>query len=112
MSEKTKTTVVTEIHEQTIIRRSRRTVSERVVDAKAAQPPGWIPSDVIEPPVREKPKWPGRLWKTVSLKSATVLEPLSRLLATGASKRKKNNDAQTTDGSNADQPKEMNDEQK
>ena len=77
MTEKTRTVVVIESHQQTTIRRSRRTVAAQTVPL----PP--------ERPVQEKRKPLGRWWKTVALKGAIVLEPLSRRLKTRASKRKK-----------------------
>jgi hypothetical protein len=76
MPDKTKTTVVIERHEQTIIRRSRRTVTAHV----RTLPPERV--------IQEKRKSPGRWWKTVALKSATVLAPLSRRLKTRANERK------------------------
>ena len=89
MPDKTKTTVVIERHEQTIIRRSRRTVSGQVVDDGAvARPSGRASSDGTERAVEEKRRSPGRWWKTVALKSATVLAPLSGRLKARANERK------------------------
>ena len=65
-----KTKVVIESHEQTTIRRSRRVISSQVV----TQPPKRAS--------QENRKSLGRWWKTVTLKSATVLAPLSRRLKT------------------------------
>ena len=71
MTEKTRTVVVIESHEQTIIRRVRRTISAQV---------GTLPS---KRPGQEKRKSLGRWWKTVAVKSATVLAPLARRLKRG-----------------------------
>lgn len=113
MTTKTRTVVVIEIHEQTIVRRSRRMVSAQVATPGAvarggvpiakesgavARPSGRAPSDVtvlvpelMPPPpesvVRDERKSLGRWWKTVALKSATALAPLSRL-KTSAGKRR------------------------
>jgi len=92
MPDKTKTIVVIESHEQTIIRRSRRTVSAQVLtDGAVARPRGpqtgspagvgrlgRASSDAPEPAVLEKPK--GRWWRTVALKGVTVFAPWSRWL--------------------------------
>jgi hypothetical protein len=67
MTEKTRTIVVIESHEQTIIRRARRTISAQVVTL----PP--------EHAVQEKRKSLGRWWKRVALKSATAFAPLRGL---------------------------------
>src|SRR5437899_12175090 len=70
MPDKTRTVVVIESHQQTIVRRSRRTVSGQVLTARAvARPRGPQPgspvgvgrlgrasSDAPEPAVLEKPK--------------------------------------------------------
>jgi hypothetical protein len=76
MPDKTKTIVVIESHQQTIVRRSRRTVIAQTVTL----PP--------ERTVQEKRKSLGRWWKTVALKTATVLAPLSSRLKTRANERK------------------------
>ena len=76
MTEKTRTTVVIESHQQTIVRRSHHTISAQTVTL----PP--------ERAVQEKRNSLGRWWKTIALKSATVLAPLSRRLKTRANERK------------------------
>jgi hypothetical protein len=75
MTEKTKTVVVIERHEQTIVRRSRGTISAQATTQLPARP------------TQEKRKSLGRWWKTFALKGATVLKPLSRL-KTRANQRK------------------------
>lgn len=99
MTTKTRTVVVIEIHEQTIVRRSCRMVSAQVATPGAvARPSGRTPSDVTvlvpelmplppESVVRDERKSLGRWWKTVALKSATALAPLSRQLKTRADQR-------------------------
>jgi hypothetical protein len=87
MTEKTRTIVVFESHEQTIIRRSRRTVSGQVLTAGAvARPLGRAPSDAPEPAVLEKPK--GRWWLTVALKGVNVFSHWSRRLKRGGNERR------------------------
>jgi len=80
MPDKTKTVVIIESHEQTIIRRSRRVIGSLVV----TQPP--------ERAGQENRKSLGRWWKTVSLKTAKVLAHfrlnLSRRLKTRANEHK------------------------
>ena len=71
MTTKTRTRVVIETHEQTTIRRSRRTITAQVVT---------LPS---ERAIQEKRKLLGRWWKTVALKSATVFAPLAGLKRRG-----------------------------
>jgi len=88
MTEKTRTVVVIESHQQTIIRRSRRTVSGQVLtEGAVARPSARAPSNAAERPVQVKRKSLGRWWKTVALKSATLLAPLSRRLKTKANER-------------------------
>ena len=70
MTDKRKTIVVIESHEQTVIRRSRRVTTSQLVT---------LPATVD---VQVKRKSPRRWWTTVALKSATVLAPLSRRLKT------------------------------
>ena len=76
MKEKTRTTVVIESHEQTIIRRSRRTISEPVAP---------LPAKRL---ARKHYAWLGAWWKTVALKGVTVFAPWSRRLKTKANERK------------------------
>jgi hypothetical protein len=71
MTEKTRTIVLIESHEQTTIRRSRRTITAQVVTL----PP--------ERAIQEKRKLLRRWWKTVALKSATVFAPLTGLKRRG-----------------------------
>ena len=87
MPDKTKTVVVFESHEQTIIRRSRRTVSGQVLtDPIIARQSGRASSYPPEPPVLGKPK--GHWWRTVALKGVTVLAQWSRLLKHGGKDQK------------------------
>jgi hypothetical protein len=89
MTEKTRTTVVIESHQQTIVRRSRRTVSGHVLmDGAIARPLGRARSDETEHPVQEKRKSPERWWKTVALKGATAYTTLSRRLKARANERR------------------------
>ena len=76
MTEKTKTTVVIESHQQTVIRRSRRTITTQTTEA---------PIDIT---IEEPPKPLSRWWKRIALKGATVLAPLSRRLRASADRRK------------------------
>jgi hypothetical protein len=71
MTKKTRTRVVIERHERTIIRSS----SSKITAKTAPLPP--------ERPVQEKRKLLGRWWKTAALKSATALAPLARRLKRG-----------------------------
>jgi hypothetical protein len=87
MPDKTKTIVVIESHEQTIIRRTRRTVSGQVlIGGAVARPLGRASSDAPEPAVMEKPK--GRWWRTVALKGVTVFAPWSRRLKHSGNERR------------------------
>jgi hypothetical protein len=93
MPEKTKTTVVIESHEQTIIRRSRRTISSgefpiAVNPAELARLSETVSSDQTEPVVEQKRHSLGACLKTIAMKSATVLAPLSHRLKAKASERK------------------------
>jgi len=76
MREKTKTTVVIESHQQTIIRRSRRTISAPVVtlpaERRAGKTNGWLKA------------W----WRTLALKSATVFAALTRRKRSGSDQAK------------------------
>jgi len=68
MIEKTKTTVVIESHQQTIVRRSRRPISAPVVaERRAGKTRGWLKG----------------CWKTLTLKSATAFAALTRLKRSG-----------------------------
>ena len=83
MPDKTKTVVVFEKHEQTIIRRSRRTVSGQVLtDGALARPLGRAASDAPEPGAVARPlgRASVRRWRTVALKGVTVLAQWSRRL--------------------------------
>ena len=76
MTEKTRTVVVFESHQQTIIRRSRRTVTAQVVPLPTVRP------------ARKEHTWLGAWWRLVSRKGAKVFAPLSRRLMTKANERK------------------------
>ena len=81
MPDKTKTVVLIESHEQTIIRRSRRTVSgEVLMDRAGAQP------DAPAPAVLEKPK--GRWWLAVAQKGVSVFSHWSHRLQRGGNERR------------------------
>jgi len=71
MPDKTKTVVVFESHEQTIIRRSRRTVSGQVLTDGAVAQPSQRAS------VR---RWLAGYWRTATQKGARVFTPWSRRL--------------------------------
>ena len=93
MPEKTKTTVVIESHEQTIIRRSRRTISSgefpiAADPAEQARLSERVSSDETKPVVERKRQSLGACLKTIATKSATVLAPLSHRLKARASERK------------------------
>jgi hypothetical protein len=79
MTDKSKTVVVIESHEQTIIRRSRRTVSGEVLMDGACP-------DATEHSVLEKPK--GRWWLAVALKGVSVFSHWSRRLQRGGNERR------------------------
>ena len=81
MTDKTKTVVVIESHEQTTIRRTRRTVSGEVLMEQVVARP-----DAPESAVVLKPK--GRWWLTVALKAANVFSHWSRRLQRGGNKRR------------------------
>ena len=82
MTDKTKTVVVIESHEQTIIRRSRRTVSGQVLmDGE-----GRASSDATERAVLVKPK--GRWWLAIALKGVSVFSHWSRRLQRGGNERR------------------------
>lgn len=80
MTDKTKTVVVIERHEQTIIRRSRRMVSGQVMeDGAVAQPLGRasvVLSEVMpvspELSAHRNHRWLGQWLRTIARKSATV----------------------------------------
>ena len=71
MTEKTRTVVVIESHQQTIVRRSRRTFTTQPVTLPA------------ERPAKKHRAWLGPWWKTVTLKSATVFALLKGLKHSG-----------------------------
>ena len=71
MTEKTKTIVVIESHQQTIIRRTRRMSAAQVVTLPA------------EPAVQENRNLLGRWWQAVALKSAAVFAPVRGLKRNG-----------------------------
>ena len=82
MPEKTKTTVVIESHEQTIIRRSWRTIRSGEFPIAAelealARPLGRAPAEKIEPAVQEKRNSLAACVKTVAMKSAFWLRRLN-----------------------------------
>jgi hypothetical protein len=77
MIEKTTTVVVIESHEQTIIRRSRRTVSSDLLTQAAS-------SDETVRPAKRDRRWLGAWWRRVTQKGAAVLVPSSRRLKTRA----------------------------
>lgn len=80
MTQKTTTIVVIESHQQTIVRRSRRTVSSELLTQGAS-------SDETERPAKRGRRWLGTWWRKVIKKSATVLAPLSHRLKTRANER-------------------------
>ncbi len=94
MPEKTKTIVVIESHEQTIIRRSRREISSQMptqgdVDRPRAVPVagvttgcsiGSVSSDATDRFAKRKRRWLGVLWRMVALKGVTVFAAWSRRL--------------------------------
>jgi hypothetical protein len=77
MTEKTTTVVVIESHEQTIIRRSRRTVSSELLTQ-------GVSSDETERPAKKDRQWFGAWWRRVTQKGATGLAPWSRRMKTRA----------------------------
>jgi hypothetical protein len=83
MTEKTTTILVIESHEQTIIRRSRRTMSEQVVAGDAGARPR-LPQPGSLGGVR---RCFGVLWRRVALKGATVFAPWSQRLKEGTNDR-------------------------
>ena len=84
MPDKTRTVVVIESHEQTIIRRSRRTVSGQVVADDAGARPR-LPQPGSADGVGRRCF--GALWRRVALKGATVFAPWSRRLKVGTNER-------------------------
>ena len=74
MTEKSRTVMVIESHQQTIIRRSHRTVTAPVVEP-------------AERTVPDKRKSPERWWKIFTLKTAMALSSWSRRLRTRANER-------------------------
>ena len=94
MPDKTKTVVIIESHEQTIIRRSRRVISSqlpapgdvaRLQDSQTGSPAvvgrlGTASSDATERLAKRKRRWLGAWWRTVALKGVTVFVPWSRRL--------------------------------
>jgi hypothetical protein len=77
MIEKTTRVVVIESHEQTIIRRSRRTVSPELLTQ-------GVSSDETARLAKRDRRWLGAWWRTVTQKGAAVLVPSSRRMKTRA----------------------------
>ena len=87
MPDKTKTVVVIESHEQTIIRHSRRTASgQLLMDWAEARPLGRATPDAPGAGVLAKPK--GRWWLAVALKGVNVCSQWLRRLKRGRSERR------------------------
>ena len=85
MSEKTKTVVVIERHEQTITRRSRRTISGQVMEDGAVARPLGAPFDETEPVVKGNRRSLPACLKTVAIKSVSWL----RRMMTANDRKKK-----------------------
>ncbi len=86
MPDKTKTILVIESHEQTIIRRSRRLISSQLLKpGTAAQPLGRSSSAAPELSVPEKPKagW----WLAVAMKGVNVFSHWSHRLRRSGNQR-------------------------
>jgi hypothetical protein len=77
MTEKSRTVVVIESHEQTIIRRSRRIVSSELLTQGAS-------SDETARPAKTDRRWFGAWWRAVTQKGANLLVPSSRRTTTRA----------------------------
>jgi len=86
MTEKTRTVIVIESHEQTIIRRSRRTASSDEVRI-LAEPAELVPPD--ETTIQRKRALLGACLKTVALMSATLLRRLKTRTSTTKRRKKK-----------------------
>ena len=88
MPDKTKTIVVIESHEQTTIRRTRRTTTAEMVCERGVTRPSGSKSVVEFETAVPRSRWPvglDRSWfsarcQAIVLKTATVLAPLSRRL--------------------------------
>jgi hypothetical protein len=94
MPDKTKTVVIIESHEQTIIRRSRRVISSQLpgqgdvsqpdavltTSALAGCSIGSASSDATERLAKSERRWLAAWWRTVALKGVTVFAPWSRRL--------------------------------
>jgi len=76
MTEKTRTVVTIERHEQTIIRRSHRAITAQAGPLPTVQP------------ARKQHVWFGAWWRAVSRKGVKVFAPLSRRLMTRANEHK------------------------
>ena len=88
MPDKTKTIVIIESHEQTIIRRSRRVSSQLLTQEAQSQTSGTVPSDVIGLSTSKDRRWGGAWWLAVALKRITVFVPWSGRSKRGVDERR------------------------
>ncbi len=102
MPEQTKTVVIIQSHEQTIIRRSRRVISSQVLTQGAVARPGGAPiaaaamagsigtapSDATEPLAKRNRRSLVAWWLAVALKGVTAFASWPRRLKRGGNERR------------------------
>lgn len=88
MPNKTKTIVIIESHELTIIRRSRRVSSQLLTQEEEAQTSASVPSDVTGLSTSKAGRWGGAWWLAVALKRITVFVPWSDRSKRGVNERR------------------------
>lgn len=92
MTDKTKTIIVIESHEQTIIRRSRHVVgTQALTDGAVARPLGRASSDATARLAKRRRRRLAAWWRTAALKGVTVFAPWSRRLKRDGNERSNNN---------------------